>query len=52
MRVGADALYPGEISYLRVYSDLTSHSCELLCHRCEYGISPRLSFMKPLAPSQ
>ena len=49
MRVGADALYPGEVSYLRIYSDLTSHSCELFCHRCEYGISPRSSFMTQLA---
>ena len=52
MRVGADALYPGEVSYLRIDSDLTSHYCELLCHRCEYGISPRSSFMKTLASLQ
>ena len=44
MRMGTDALYTGEISYLGIHPDLTSHSCELsVCHECEYGIRSRSS---------
>ena len=49
MRVGTDALYAGEVSYLGIHSDLTSHDCKLVCYKCEYGINPRSSSGKGLA---